>query len=146
MALGLWYLVFENSVLESGLDNPFPNPRCDSKGSKDEASKAEDQRPKTKDQIFLTNCQFFLFIRKLQFIQPPVLSALGQQLRVAPCLSYSAAFHDNDCVGAANGRQTMGDNDRRSVSHQVCDCLLYKTFRFRIEGGGRFIQNQHWSV
>jgi len=53
-----------------------------------------------------------------------------------------AIGQNEDSVGAPNGGQTVGDDNRRTPFHQVLQCLLNQRFRFGIQRRGCFIQNQ----
>ena len=54
---------------------------------------------------------------------------------------YDFAFvHDTDEVGVFDGRQTVRDDQRRAIFHQVFESLLHQTFRFGVEGRCRFVE------
>src|SRR4029453_11424784 len=55
---------------------------------------------------------------ELQFVKFRIRAAAREQLLVAPCFDDPATFQDNDDVGAADGREPMGDDKRRPVQHQ----------------------------
>src|SRR5581483_3118670 len=50
--------------------------------------------------------------------------------------------HDN-AIGAANGREAMGDHQDCTSAHQVVQRRLDQSFRLAVEGGGSFVQNQN---
>ena len=64
----------------------------------------------------------------------------------------AAAFHNlsfvqhTDFISIADGGQAVGNSDGGAVLHQVLQRLLHHLFRFRVEGGGRFVQNQDGRV
>src|SRR5579863_9721098 len=59
-----------------------------------------------------------------------------------PALDDSPRFNHQDLVGAADGRQPVGDDKRRAALHQVRQPFLDKRFGLGIEARGRFVQNQ----
>src|SRR5580765_2292135 len=54
----------------------------------------------------------------------------------------AAGFDDKNLFGSANGGKAMRDNERGAAAHQVPQPFLNQRFRFRVEAGGRFIENQ----
>lgn len=53
---------------------------------------------------------------------------------------------DDDAVGAPNGGETMGDNDRGAAYHQVFEGFDDETFGSRVERAGGFVQDQYGTV
>ena len=58
-------------------------------------------------------------------------------------LGYITVVQNNDAVGVAHGRKTMGNNQNGAVFHQIINGLLHDFFRFVIERRSRFVQNQN---
>ena len=54
----------------------------------------------------------------------------------------AAAVHDHDAVGLQYRRQPVGDDQRGAALHQSFQCVLHRAFALRIEGTGRFVQQQ----
>ena len=55
-------------------------------------------------------------------------------------------IHDHDAVGGADGRQAMRDDDRRAMLHQPVERVLHQPLALRVEGGGRFVEQQQGRV
>ena len=53
-----------------------------------------------------------------------------------------ARVHHHDAVGRAHGREAMGDDQRRSPSHQPLERLLHQPLAFGVERAGRFVEQQ----
>ena len=47
-----------------------------------------------------------------------------------------------DFIGMADGRETVGNGDGRTILHQFFKRILYHAFAFGIEGGSRFVQDE----
>ena len=47
-----------------------------------------------------------------------------------------------DFIGMADGGETVGDGNGRTVLHQLFKRILYHAFAFGIEGGSRFVQDE----
>ena len=54
----------------------------------------------------------------------------------------AAGFDDQDLFGAANGRESMGDDERGAAAHQVAQPFLDQGLGFGIEAGRGFVENQ----
>ena len=67
----------------------------------------------------------------------------GVQRFVRAALHDAALFHDQDLIGAPNGGKTVRDHERGAPLHQVCKPFLNGRFRFRIQAGSGFVQNQN---
>lgn len=61
-----------------------------------------------------------------------------------PLFGDAAVFEDDDFVGIADGFQAMGDDD--AALNQGVDGFLHFHFVFRVEGGGRFVQQDDGSL
>ena len=60
---------------------------------------------------------------------------------------YDSAFvDDTDFIGILDGRETMGDGDRRTRLHQPLQSILYESFTLRVQGRGGFVENQDWRI
>src|SRR4051812_43227613 len=57
----------------------------------------------------------------------------GEQALVGPVLDDAALVEDEDAIERTNGRQAVGDDDRRPADHQPLDRLLDERLRFRIQ-------------
>jgi hypothetical protein len=66
----------------------------------------------------------------------------GEQLSVCSGFYDSARFHDQDRVCRLNGRQTMGDDERCALCHQLVEGGADLLLADRVEVGGRFIEKQ----
>ena len=53
-----------------------------------------------------------------------------------------ALVQHHDVVGILDRRQPVGDHKGRTAFHQAVHARLDQTFRTRIDGGGRLIQDQ----
>jgi hypothetical protein len=76
----------------------------------------------------------------LQAEERRVAPAATQQVVMAAALDDLAGLHHKDRVGVHDRMQAMGDHDRGAVLAEVLDRFLNLPFRFRIERGGRFIE------
>src|SRR5712675_136696 len=54
----------------------------------------------------------------------------------------AAGFDDEDLLGTANGREAMGDHKCSAAAHQVTQPFLNQRFRFGVQTGSRFIENE----
>src|SRR5216683_4421589 len=54
----------------------------------------------------------------------------------------AAGFDDEDLLGTANGREAMGDDKCSAATHQVTQPFLNERFRFGVQTGSRFIENE----
>ena len=52
-------------------------------------------------------------------------------------------MHDDNLVGALNGGQTVGDDQRRPPFHHAAQCVAHTELGLRIHAGSRFIENQN---
>ena len=67
-------------------------------------------------------------------------------MRVGAFLDDPAVVHDHDPVGRADGREAVGDDDRRAVLHQPVERVLDQPLAFRVERRGRFVEQQQGRV
>ena len=51
-----------------------------------------------------------------------------------------ALVHHHDAIGGANCREAVRNDDRRAMLHQAVERVLHQSFAFRIERGGRFVE------
>ncbi len=58
----------------------------------------------------------------------------------------AAVVQDDDPVCILHGGKAMRDDDRRAVSHQLFKRIANQHLRFRVDAGGRFVQNQDFRV
>ena len=57
-------------------------------------------------------------------------------------LNNASALHHQNLVGAANGGEAMGDDERRAPLHEIGQPFLNQRLGFRVEARGGFVQNQ----
>lgn len=69
-------------------------------------------------------------------------SFLRHQFFVIALLDDVSILQNQDQIGIADRRKTMGDDEARSAFHQVIHGLLDLNFRSRIDGARGLIQNQ----
>ena len=79
---------------------------------------------------------------ELQPGEAGVEAALGHQRVVRALLDDAAVVHHDDPVGAADGGEAVGDDDRRAVVHQPLERLLDQPLGFGVERGGRLVEQQ----
>ena len=65
---------------------------------------------------------------------------------MAAFLDDTALVHDNDTVGALDGGQAMGDDQRRATLHQMLKGRLHGCLAFRIERAGRLVEEKNGRV
>src|SRR5579863_794990 len=75
-------------------------------------------------------------------IHIPVAAMQSIQLGMRAPLDDIPVFDHQYLAGAANRRQTVRDDESRAAPHQVRETLLDHRFRFGIEAGGGFVQNE----
>src|SRR5260370_12005456 len=54
----------------------------------------------------------------------------------------ASGFDDENLLGTANGREAMGDDKCSAATHQVTQPFLNERFRFGVQTGSRFIENE----
>ena len=57
-----------------------------------------------------------------------------------------ALFDDEDLIGAANGGETMGDDEGGAALHEEVEAVLDEGFGFGVEGAGGFVENEDAGV
>ena len=65
---------------------------------------------------------------------------------MAAALGHPAFFQNQNAVGPLNGRQPVGDDEGGPADHQFIQRVLHQALAFRIQGGGRFVQDQNAGV
>ena len=83
---------------------------------------------------------------ELEVVELPVLGAEREQLLVRPLLDDLPPHHDDDAVGAPDGRESVRDDQGRAVHHEPFDRLLDEAFRLGIERRGRFVEDEDGRV
>src|SRR2546421_348035 len=85
----------------------------------------------------------------LDAVQLRVLTALGHQLIVRADLHESGPIEHDDEIGHADGRETVGDEDRDAaavaLAGAACRCgiaLEQRVLSFRVQRGGRLVEDQ----
>ncbi len=71
-----------------------------------------------------------------------VAAAELEQRLMRAALDDAAAFDHQDLIGAADGREPVGDDERRAALHQVREALLDQRFGFGVEAGRRLVENE----
>ena len=59
---------------------------------------------------------------------------------------HAAFVHDDDLIAALNRREPVSDDNRRASLHQAVDGFPDLKFRFRIDAGRRFIEDQNLRI
>ena len=70
----------------------------------------------------------------LRLVQAIIRSLGGKQLVVVSFLDDSAAFKDDQPVGAAKRAEAVGDGDRRAALHEIVEGGLDFALGFRVHG------------
>ena len=65
---------------------------------------------------------------------------------MAAPLDNGTFVHDNDLIGMNDRGQAMRDHEHRTVFHELIQGGLDQSFRFIVEGAGRFVQNQDGGI
>src|SRR5450631_85502 len=73
-------------------------------------------------------------------------AAADHELGVGAALANLAVFENENFVGSADGGQAMGDDEGGAADHQVGQGFLHVHFRFGVEFGGGFVENQNRRV
>lgn len=84
-----------------------------------------------------------LYENTLRLKQFGIMSPACQQFIVRSLFFDSIRGHDDDAVSMADCRQPVCDDQGSSALGQFVQCALDRRFRFRIEGGCGFIQNEN---
>jgi len=61
-------------------------------------------------------------------------------------LDDSSFVEDADEVGVFDGGEAVGDDDGGTVAHQFFEGVLDESFRFGIEGGGGFVEDEDGGI
>ena len=59
---------------------------------------------------------------------------------------YFALLQHDDAIRFFDGGQTVCDNQRSATPHQSFQCGLYMAFRFAVQRGGGFIENEDVTI
>src|ERR1700683_18970 len=81
-------------------------------------------------------------VGELQTMQLSVQAALRQQLRVRTALGDPAGIEYDDPIGLLDGRESVGNDEGRAVTHQLRKSRLDVTLGLAVEGGSGFIENE----
>src|SRR6266853_1619764 len=87
-----------------------------------------------------------LLILILQLIQLVVNPALGQQLLVRSHLADLAFVHHDDLVGALDGREPVGDDQRRPPFYHAVERVAHPKLGLRIHARSRLVENQNLRI
>ena len=83
-----------------------------------------------------------IHFRELQIVQRIVKPAFFQQFAVVAAFLDLAVLDDQDAVGFDDGAQAVGDDEGGAVFHHFGHGLLDQLFRFRVQRGGGFVENE----
>ena len=63
-----------------------------------------------------------------------------------PSFDNLSFMQDAYFIRMADGRQAMGDGDGGTVFHQPLQGVLHHALAFRIEGGGRLVEDEYRGI
>jgi hypothetical protein len=69
-----------------------------------------------------------------------------REARVRTFFDDLALVHHDDAIGGANGRETVGNDDRRAMLHQPVERILHQPLALGIERGRRFVEKEQGGV
>src|SRR6185295_16630805 len=75
-----------------------------------------------------------------------VVAATGEQLVVRAVLDDRAGLEDDQAIHAANGREPVGDHDRRAIPHQGPQRLLDVVLALGVQGAGGLVEDEDRGV
>src|SRR5205085_4482417 len=106
------------------------------------------RRPETIHDLRFTIYEHFLlfFVCELQFVEPSVRAAEGEQFGVAACLDDAPALYDDDEVCAPDGRESVRDDNARAPARQVRERLLHEALRLCVERRRSLVEDEHGGV
>src|SRR2546425_963442 len=78
----------------------------------------------------------------LLVVQLPVAPVPGEQLGVRAALHDLAPFHHQDLVGAADGREPVGDHEGRAATPQGAEPVLDRRLALRVEARRGLVEDQ----
>src|SRR5215469_12887675 len=84
--------------------------------------------------------------QELQVMEPAVCAQLLHELFVSAHVADHAIFQYHNAIGAAHGRESMGDDENGSASHQVLQRGLYQGFRLTVESRGGLVKDKNGGV
>jgi hypothetical protein len=85
-------------------------------------------------------------ILKLHRMEPLVLSPMSKQLIVRPHFDDQSPGQNDDPIGSLNRGQPMGNDDGRSIFHQIGERQLDDSFGLGVQCRRRFIENEQGGV
>jgi hypothetical protein len=83
-----------------------------------------------------------LLVGELQFVEPSVRAAEREQFRVTAGFDDAPALDNDDEVCAADGRETVRDDNGGAPAGQIREGFLDEPFGFGVERGGRFVEDE----
>ena len=83
---------------------------------------------------------------ELAVVKLPETAIPTQQIIMRPLFDYGAVAQNYYLIDVPDGREAVGDDDRGSTVHQSLQSLQQSCFRFRVEGRGRLIQDEHGRI
>lgn len=60
-----------------------------------------------------------------------------------PCSMTQPVLHDQNDIGTLNGGEAVSDDEARAPFHHLSEGFLNLQLGARVNGGGRFVKNQH---
>jgi hypothetical protein len=76
-------------------------------------------------------------------VEVVVTAAECEEHLMIAALDDAAAFDYEDLIGAADGREPVGDHEGSSAEHELIQALLDHGFGFGVERTGGFVENQY---
>src|SRR5450631_3379182 len=83
---------------------------------------------------------------ELHSVQLRVQSAARQQFLMAADFGDAPMVQHDDSIGAFHGGQAMRNNQSGASPHQHGELLLHTPLGLVVEGGGGFVEHQHWRI
>ena len=83
-----------------------------------------------------------LLVLVLLIVQVSVASFLRHELFVRATFDDLAVFEDQDLIGAADGREAVGDDEGGAALAQIPKAFLDQRFALAVEAGGGFVEDQ----
>src|SRR6185437_10108170 len=75
-------------------------------------------------------------------IEVVVAATGGVKLRMRTALDDLSRFDDKNLIAAANGGETVGDDECGSSMHQIAQAFLNQRLGFRVQAGRGLVENQ----
>src|SRR5690348_8654030 len=83
------------------------------------------------------------FVRAvLELVEAVIDAALREEILVRPELHDAPLVQDDDAVDVLNGRETVGDDDRRPPDHQLRERVLDEVLRLGVHRARRLVEHE----